>query len=788
MQVKIAQDKYSIKLDTILPNKPGHLYTITFTDVSKNNVIASGSWDGTVRLHSETKETEVVYFFKEPVEGLKFSPNGKYLAVGIENTLHVYDMTTKKSFKAFPNETAVRGAVFAWSDDSTRLACIFYDNSIRVFDIASQKELGMIEDVPSLGGNNIAWKKDILAVGLNNGQIALYNLNSAVFQLAGTLEGHEDIVNAVAFSEIEDELKLYSVSPDKTLRSWNLSTSKGKIFYNNEDALLYLSVKQTISGQIILVSSESSNLIFIEELFQGFIPLQNSSYCNASINASADKFARGINDHDLGIFSIYDKKLITILEGKNDQVNAVKMLNNNQIIYGSNDKCLHLYNLQTKEEQFVFKGHSESVSSISLSYDRTSLVSSSYDDTVRLWDLVANREIRIISRNAELPSAVLYSEDGNTIYAASGGDFSIRGYSPAGKKLFSLESVHEEYVNKLVAYKNGFFSVSDDKKVVFWSNNKGKTFAKGDSEITAISISSNKEFLAFGSNKGTLNVLEIKNGQKKAEIKLSKKISCCTFSPDDKNIAIGSHTSLYIYDFESKENNVVCSLFEPVKEVFWYPSTDSTQQGLHSHLLIVSVSREVLSGNVFLTSALDESISKIDKMKIFTDTQQIQVKSPIVEDATVDQEAIPEPIPESKTPEPENEVPITPPGLEIEQPVQTSKPALEEEKQQSEPTAEQIDLLQKFQEEVESMVSSDKESKNIADFSTSLTKNMSSLELGSLVYKEYMETLKHLDKIQELIQINSEESHEGFKIILNRINRLKPVINEALEEIDFILD
>ena len=65
---------------------------------------------------------------------------------------------------------------------------------------------------------------------------------------------------------------------------------------------------------------------------------------------------------------------------------------------------------------------------------------------------------------------------------------------------------------------------------------------------------------------------------------------------------------------------------------------------------------------------------------------------------------------------------------------------------------------------------------------------MSSLELGSLVYKEYLETLKHLDKIQELIQINSDVSHEGFKVILNRINRLKPVINEALEEIDFILD
>ena len=766
MELKLSNDKFTLQLETVLENKSGHLYTITFTDVSVNNIIASGSWDGTLRLYSEDKEQEALFFFKEPIEGLRFSPNGKFLAVGIENQLHIYDMNTKKSFRVLPKEPAMRGAVFSWSDDSSKLAIIFYDNSIRIFDVLNQKELGLITDVPSLGGNIITWKKDILAVGLNNSQIALYNLNSAVFQMVGSLEGHEDIVNAVAFSNVEDEMILYSVSSDGTLRSWDLAkNSKSKIIYSHSGALLYLSIKQTFSGQYLIACSEMDNIVFIEEQLQETISLQESSYCNASINAKADKFVRGINDHDLGIFSINDKKLISTLKGKNDQINSVKLLNNNEIIYASNDKTIHVINFDTKKES-IFKGHTESISSLSVTKDKKKVVSASYDDSIRLWDLQSKKELRVITQKAELPSAVLFNEDDTSIFCASGGDFTVRGYRLDGTNIFS-QSIHEEYVNYLLPYKAGFFSIGDDKKVVFWKNNKGRVLARGDSEITAIAVSSNSELLAFGTAKGLLTILEIKSSQKKGELKFSKPITCCSFSPDDKFIAIGTYTHLFVHEFETKEKSLVCTLYEPVKQVFWDLLPKDSIEDPISRLLVVSVAREVQMGKLFLTADLEKVVSKIDKLKVFTETQ-----------VTHGKEVIEQPETPEMPPEPVIDEPLQP---EIETTTQTVEP-------EPVPEIEQINLLEKFQEEVESMVSSEKENEIISDFSTNLSKNMSSLELGSLVYKEYLETLKHLDKIQELIQVNSDESHEGFKIIYNRIKRLKPVINEALEEIDFILD
>jgi WD40 repeat protein len=733
MSIKLSNEKYTLKTEKLLENKPGHLYTITFTDISKNDVIASGSWDGTVRLWTETEQIEVIFFLKEPIEGLKFSPNGKYLAVGIENEIHIYDMSTKQSFRILPKDPAMRGAVFAWSSDSSKLACILYDHTIRVYDTLEQREIGVIEDIPSLGGNYISWKDDLLAIGLNNSSIVIYNLNSAVFQLVATLESHSDVINAVTFIESEDNLILYSVSADNTIRAWDLKNNKSKLIYSHNQPLINITTRHTLAGHLVIACSENENIIFLEDTFQYIITLDNSSYCNIAISANADKFLRGINEHDLAIYSFSEKKLIRTLKGKYDHINSVKLFNNQQILYASSDKSIHLVNFLTKEE-YLFIGHTESISDVAISKDKKIIVSASYDDSIRLWDAITKKEKTKLVKSAELPSCVTFNNDDSLIYCASGGDFTLRSYNLTGKLNFS-GSMHEEYINKIISYKKGFFTIGDDKKVVFWENNKGQILAKSDSEILSIAVSSNHDLLAFGSASGLLKIIEIVNGKKKLELKFNKKIYCCAFSPDDNLIAIGIHTKLFIYDFTTQETNLIYNFSEQLEEFFWLKN--ESNENFLSNLICISVSRELISCKIFLTESI-----KIEEKK-----------------------NIPEVINQEIETVKENILPI--------------------EKEISQINQDQ--LKEKFVEEVESMINSEKEIV-ISDFSSNVTKNISPLELGSLVYKEYIETLKHLDKIQELIRMNSDEFHDGFQIILNRVNRLKPVINEALDEIDFILD
>ena len=46
----------------------------------------------------------VKFFFNEPVEGLKFSPNGKYLAAGTEGQLFFVNIETKEKFQVLPED------------------------------------------------------------------------------------------------------------------------------------------------------------------------------------------------------------------------------------------------------------------------------------------------------------------------------------------------------------------------------------------------------------------------------------------------------------------------------------------------------------------------------------------------------------------------------------------------------------------------------------------------------------------------------------------------------------
>ncbi|HPA26566.1 MAG TPA: hypothetical protein PLQ05_02855 [Acidobacteriota bacterium] len=75
------------------------------------------------------------------------------------------------------------------------------------------------------------------------------------------------------------------------------------------------------------------------------------------------------------------------------------------------DNSIIIYNLNKQKSQFVLKGHSEYVLSLSFSPDSKHLASSSTDGSVRLWDLTTGTEIR--SFKGECP--VKFSNNGSLL-------------------------------------------------------------------------------------------------------------------------------------------------------------------------------------------------------------------------------------------------------------------------------------------------------------------------------------------------------------------------------------
>jgi WD40 repeat protein len=78
-----------------------------------------------------------------------------------------------------------------------------------------------------------------------------------------------------------------------------------------------------------------------------------------------------------------------------------------QVVSGSDDKTVRLWDAATGAALQTLEGHSRFVSSAAFSPDGTQVVSGSYDETVRLWDAATGSALQTLkghSRSAQEPN------------------------------------------------------------------------------------------------------------------------------------------------------------------------------------------------------------------------------------------------------------------------------------------------------------------------------------------------------------------------------------------------
>jgi WD40 repeat protein len=84
------------------------------------------------------------------------------------------------------------------------------------------------------------------------------------------------------------------------------------------------------------------------------------------------------------------------------------------------DWKIHVYDLIHKQERYILSGHKGIVSSISFSADGRTLLSGSWDTTVKLWEVSTGHETASYSWPIGRVTAVSYAPDG--LRAVAGGD------------------------------------------------------------------------------------------------------------------------------------------------------------------------------------------------------------------------------------------------------------------------------------------------------------------------------------------------------------------------------
>ena len=91
----------------------------------------------------------------------------------------------------------------------------------------------------------------------------------------------------------------------------------------------------------------------------------------------------------------------------------------NQIVSGSDDKSVRVWDANTGEQLRELQGHTSSVISVAFSHDGNRIVSGSYDNSVRVWDAKTGEQLRELQGHTSSVYSVAFSHDGNRIVSGS---------------------------------------------------------------------------------------------------------------------------------------------------------------------------------------------------------------------------------------------------------------------------------------------------------------------------------------------------------------------------------
>ncbi len=153
------------------------------------------------------------------------------------------------------------------------------------------------------------------------------------------------------------------------------------------------------------------------------------------------------------------------------------------------------------------------MTSVAYSPDGKSLASSSWDETIKIWDVVSRKKLASLQGHSHWVTSVAYSPDGKSL-ASSSYDKTIKIWDVvSGKELASLQG-HSHWVTSVAYSPDGksLASCSEDKTIKIWDIGSRKELAsfQGNFEsVTSVAYSPDGKSLAISSNNKTIKIWDI---------------------------------------------------------------------------------------------------------------------------------------------------------------------------------------------------------------------------------------------------------------------------------------
>lgn len=592
--------QYGPYYDIIMQHEKG----VKITEVSKDGqYILTTNFDNIARLWDLNNfKLKELKGHKEPVTISKFSPNGKYIVTASEDyTARVWNLNGDTLRVLKDHKDIINHAEF--SPDGKYVITASNDKKARLWEWEKNESAEVISHTDIVNIAKFSPDGKYIVTGSRDKTAKVYNLDSR--RLIWTIRGLNESVEEIEFSHTGDSFA--TITESGIVRLWNISGRELPLSKELDRKINLVQFAPNLNA-IITVSDATFKLWYLfggEQRpleFKGHLDRINSIEFSANgqfiITACRDKTAilwdlkakqkmkKKLLGHQEAVLSAHfignDLDVVTtsfdrtsriwkldrgesqIFESGGgrcggEQFGLIVNAPEERYVFSTNpcDYTVHLLSQSGKDTLFL-KGHKNVVSSVVYSYTGKSILTTSTDSTVRLWD--RNGDSLGIINVGEVKSAE-FSEDEKYIITI-GKDRTAKIWDRKGKLKYKPIGLNN-FINSAKFSPDGKYVIMTvaDSTVRLWEpiKNNLRIFNKADFRVNSAKFSTDGNQIIIAFEDSTARLYDLEGNEIRKFKGDERTVKSVHFSPKDNLILI--HSEQYSRDevrlWDSEEGNVI---------------------------------------------------------------------------------------------------------------------------------------------------------------------------------------------------------------------------------------
>ena len=398
---------------------------------------------------------------------------------------------------------------------------------------------------------------DLLATATQQHHLCLWDTNTTL--LRKQVVAHKDDIYQIKFSPLHDMIA--TCSADGTIKIWNNDLKMLASLAGHKDIVRDIDFHHS-GEKLASVSWDGTIKVWNTRNFELIYTITVPHTKIYSVCFYKDQLITGDEDGYITIWS--DKKQQAQLSGHSSGINNIDC-HNDLLVSSSADNTIRVWNIEEQQQLFILGEHEDKVYNAIFSDDGKFVFSVSRDRTAKVWDLATRKLRRTITAHHGSVYNVAYNAKNNS-FATASLDETIKIWS---NENISPQQYHvhndKVYCVDFDVNSNCFASSSRDRTIQLWGQNKA--ILQGHSgTVYSVAFSPSGRWLASTSSDRSLKIWDTKKAQLLCELACQEQLSPSRFLNEEQDIVLVQNNDLQQWNFAQKR--FVKTIVENIGELF----------------------------------------------------------------------------------------------------------------------------------------------------------------------------------------------------------------------------